>query len=113
MSDETQKAQTAQPTEDTIFGKIVRKEVPVDFLHEDEQVAYRTADHHDRNSLSQCVAFHDMHKQAPVHFLVIPKQPIQQISLCTSADEAVSRLILLLPISDDFYSAPRSSVDRG
>ena len=38
MSDETLKAQTAQPTEDTIFGKIARKEIPVDFLHEDEQV---------------------------------------------------------------------------
>lgn len=38
MSDETTKAQTAKPTEDTIFGKIVRKEIPVDFIHEDDQV---------------------------------------------------------------------------
>jgi histidine triad (HIT) family protein len=39
MSDEILKAQTAQPSEDTIFGKIIRKEIPVEFLHEDEQVS--------------------------------------------------------------------------
>lgn len=37
-SDEVKKAQTAKPSEDTIFGKIARKEIPVDFLYEDEQV---------------------------------------------------------------------------
>ena len=25
---------------DTIFGKIIRKEIPSEFLHEDDQVAY-------------------------------------------------------------------------
>ena len=38
MSDETAKAQSAKPTEDTIFGKIIRKEIPVDLLHDDDQV---------------------------------------------------------------------------
>lgn len=38
MSDEEAKAQTAQPTEDTIFGKILRKEIPCEFIHEDEKV---------------------------------------------------------------------------
>jgi hypothetical protein len=38
MSDEIAKAQSAKPTEDTIFGKIARKEIKVDFLHEDDQV---------------------------------------------------------------------------
>ena len=38
MSDEIEKAQTAKPTEDTIFGKIARKEIKVDLLHEDDQV---------------------------------------------------------------------------
>lgn len=41
MSDETAKAQSAKPTEDTIFGKIIRKEIPVDLLHEDDQVGSR------------------------------------------------------------------------
>jgi hypothetical protein len=40
MSDEIAKAQTAKPTEDTIFGKIARKEIKVDFLHEDDQVLF-------------------------------------------------------------------------
>ena len=40
MSDEIAKAQTAKPTEDTIFGKIVRKEIKVDFIHEDDQVSF-------------------------------------------------------------------------
>lgn len=73
MSDEIAKAQSAQPTEDTIFGKIARKEIPVEFLHEDDQ----------------CVAFHDVSKQAPTHFLVIPKEPIVQLSKVTASQEQV------------------------
>jgi hypothetical protein len=38
MSDEIAKAQTAKPTEDTIFGKIARKEIKVELLHDDDQV---------------------------------------------------------------------------
>ena len=37
MSDEIAKAQTAKPTEDTIFGKIARKEIKVDLIHDDDQ----------------------------------------------------------------------------
>ena len=44
MADETSKAQTAKPTEDTIFGKIARKEIPVDLLHDDEQVKKKRDD---------------------------------------------------------------------
>jgi histidine triad (HIT) family protein len=70
-STEAIKAQTAKPTEDTIFGKIARKEIKIDLLYEDEQ----------------CVAFHDINKQAPTHFLVIPKEPIPQLSAITSSHE--------------------------
>lgn len=38
MADETAKAQTAQPGGDTIFGKIVRKEIPVNLVYEDDLV---------------------------------------------------------------------------
>lgn len=44
MADEVEKAQTAQEGGDTIFGKILRKEIPCNFIYEDEQ----------------CVAFHDV-----------------------------------------------------
>lgn len=38
MADETAKAQEAQPGGDTIFGKIVRKEINVPLVYEDEKV---------------------------------------------------------------------------
>ena len=40
MSDEIAKAQTAKPSEDTIFGKIARKEIKVDLIHDDDQVSF-------------------------------------------------------------------------
>lgn len=39
MADEVEKAQTAQAQGDTIFGKIVRKEIPTKFIYEDDQVS--------------------------------------------------------------------------
>lgn len=38
MADEVAKAQTAQPGGDTIFGKIIRKEIPSKIIYEDDQV---------------------------------------------------------------------------
>ncbi len=39
MADEVQKAQEAKSGEDdTIFGKILRGEIPCDFIYEDEKV---------------------------------------------------------------------------
>lgn len=54
---------------DTIFGKIIRKEIPAKIVYEDEC----------------CLAFHDVSPQAPVHVLVIPKKPI--VSLEQLEDE--------------------------
>lgn len=38
MADEVAKAQTAKAGGDTIFGKIIRKEIPAKILYEDDQV---------------------------------------------------------------------------
>ena len=38
MSNETELAQAARPGGDTIFGKIIRKEIPAKIIYEDEQV---------------------------------------------------------------------------
>lgn len=38
MADEVQLAQTAFAGEDTIFGKILRREIPCDFIYEDQLV---------------------------------------------------------------------------
>jgi histidine triad (HIT) family protein len=44
---------------DTIFGKIARKEIPATIVAESER----------------CLAFRDIAPQAPVHVLVIPRDP--------------------------------------
>lgn len=43
MSDEKEKAQTAQPGGDTIFGKIIRGEIPCKKIYEDDQVGRLSA----------------------------------------------------------------------
>ena len=48
----------------TIFAKIIRKEVPVDVVFEDEL----------------CLAFRDIHPQAPKHILLIPKKEIPSLA---------------------------------
>ncbi len=45
---------------DCLFCKIVKGEIPTDFIYEDDDV----------------VAFNDLNPQAPHHFLCIPKQHI-------------------------------------
>jgi histidine triad (HIT) family protein len=62
--------QTALSGGDTIFGKILRKELPCNFIYED----------------NLCVAFDDINPQAPVHFLVIPRKPIPQLSKAEDND---------------------------
>ncbi|MCZ7618032.1 MAG: histidine triad nucleotide-binding protein [Myxococcota bacterium] len=59
--------------EDTIFGRIARGELPADVVFEDDR----------------CVAFRDIAPQAPTHLLVIPRQPIERLSLAAEADETL------------------------
>jgi histidine triad (HIT) family protein len=58
---------------DTIFGKIIRREIPANIVYEDDL----------------CLAFRDVAPQAPVHILLIPKQPIVNLSTVTPDDQAV------------------------
>ena len=58
---------------DCLFCKIAASEIPVKRLFEDEQV----------------LAFPDIHPQAPVHVLVIPKQHVASIEQTTTKDEAM------------------------
>ncbi len=64
---------------DTIFGKIIRKEIPADILYEDDEV----------------LAFKDIDSKAPTHFLVIPKKSISQISMAEPEDQALLGKLLL------------------
>ncbi|XP_077996627.1 adenosine 5'-monophosphoramidase HINT1-like [Glandiceps talaboti] len=80
MADEVSKAQAASPGGDTIFGKILRKEIPCKFIYEDEQV----------------VAFNDVNPQAPTHFLVIPRKAIDMLSNAQQEDEQLLGHMLLV-----------------
>lgn len=59
--------------EDTIFQKIIRKEIPADIVYEDEDV----------------LAFKDIHPLAPVHILIIPKKRIESIETMDDTDALI------------------------
>jgi histidine triad (HIT) family protein len=64
---------------DTIFGKIIRREIPADIVHEDEHV----------------IAFRDVNPQAPVHVLFVPKTPVATLNdLTPDQAELAGRLVL-------------------
>jgi histidine triad (HIT) family protein len=80
---------------DTIFAKIIRRELPADIVYEDDEV----------------LAFRDINPQAPVHVLIIPK-----LEIATTNDiqpehaELVGKLVLTAQkvarqegIADDGY----------
>ncbi len=63
----------------TIFQKIIDREIPAKFAHEDEF----------------CVALHDVNPQAPVHVLIIPKKPLARLGAATAADQVLLGHLLL------------------
>jgi histidine triad (HIT) family protein len=68
-------------TSDTIFGRILRGELPCDEVYADEH----------------CLAFRDVSPQAPVHVLVIPRAPL--VSLAEAGPEHESLLGHLLLVA--------------
>jgi len=58
---------------DCIFCKIAAGEIPAKKIFEDERA----------------IAFHDLHAQAPTHFLVVPKQHIESLASAAPADDAL------------------------
>jgi histidine triad (HIT) family protein len=64
---------------ETIFSKIIRREIPADIVYEDDLA----------------LAFKDITPQAPVHILVIPKKPIPQLAAADSEDHALMGHLLL------------------
>lgn len=65
---------------DTVFGKILRGEIPCDQVHGDDL----------------CIAFRDGQPQAPVHLLVIPREPIPQLADATDAHQQLLGHLLLV-----------------
>ncbi len=64
---------------DTIFSKIIRREIPAEIVHEDDL----------------CLAFHDVNPQAPFHVLVIPKKPIPMLAEGEQEDESLLGHLML------------------
>ena len=64
--------------QDCLFCRIVRKEIPVTVVAEDEH----------------CVAFRDINPQAPLHVLVVPRKHIATLNDARDAD-VVGRVMLM------------------
>ncbi|MEH2070490.1 MAG: histidine triad nucleotide-binding protein [Nostoc sp.] len=64
---------------ETIFSKIIRREIPADIVYEDDLA----------------LAFKDIHPQAPVHIVLIPKKPIATLTDAESQDHPLLGHLLL------------------
>ena len=65
---------------DTIFGKILRGEIPADRVFEDDR----------------CIAFRDVQPQAPVHLLVIPREHLISLAQADQSQESLLGHLLLV-----------------
>ena len=57
--------------QETIFSKIIRREIPADIVYQDDLVT----------------AFRDIHPKAPTHILVVPNKLIPTVNDVTAEDE--------------------------
>jgi histidine triad (HIT) family protein len=63
----------------TLFTRIIAREIPAQIVYEDEHV----------------VGFKDIHPQAPLHVLFVPRREIDTLNALTPADaELVGRLVV-------------------
>ena len=63
----------------TLFEKIVARQIPARIVYEDDRV----------------LAFHDIHPQAPVHVLIVPKQALTRVGAADATDQALLGHLLL------------------
>lgn len=64
----------------TLFERIIAREIPATIVHEDDRA----------------IVLRDIHPQAPVHLLVIPKKPISRLNEASDGDEALLGHLLLV-----------------
>lgn len=65
---------------DCLFCKIANGKIPANKVHED----------------ALCIAFSDIHPQAPVHLLVIPRQHIASIAQASKEDQPLLGHLMLV-----------------
>ena len=58
--------------EETLFSRIIRKEIPAEIVYQDDRAT----------------AFRDINPQAPTHILIIPNKVIPTVNDVTEADES-------------------------
>ena len=63
----------------TLFERIRDREIPAEMVYED----------------NLCLAFRDISPQAPVHILIVPRQPIPRVGMAGDGDEALLGRLLL------------------
>lgn len=59
-------------TDETLFSKIVKREIPADIVYQDEHVT----------------AFRDIYPQAPTHILIVPNKVIPTVNDISPEDES-------------------------
>ncbi len=64
---------------ETLFIKIINREIPADIVYEDDD----------------CLCFRDINPQAPLHVLLIPKKPIQKVMDAAVEDQALLGHLML------------------
>jgi histidine triad (HIT) family protein len=64
----------------TLFQKIIDREIPAQIVFEDDLI----------------LAFKDIHPQAPIHVLIIPKKPIPMLKNATVEDQALLGHMLVI-----------------
>lgn len=77
----------------TIFGQIIKGEVPCEKIYENEYV----------------IAFHDIEPQAPVHVLIVPKKEIRDLQSIEESD----RIIMLEVVSCAQQLAKSLGIEKG
>ncbi len=79
---------------DTIFSKIMRREIPADIVYEDDEV----------------FAFRDINGQAPTHILFIPRKSIATLNDLEQAD---ATLIGKLVLAATAYAKAQGFAEKG
>lgn len=75
--------------QDTLFTKIIKREIPADIIYEDDL----------------CIAFRDIAPQAPLHALLVPKTVIEKLSDSPTSEQGLLGHLML--------TAPKIAAQQG
>ena len=65
---------------ETVFSKIIKREIPADIVFEDEH----------------CICINDIQPQAPIHLLIVPKKHIDMIANAQIEDASLLGHLMLV-----------------